>query len=248
MFSKLRPTLIYNNLSPEIANHDQDIDADEWDYNGRMVYRGSVDPRYVKEGLSVYWLYDSDLRRIGLSEHESNNEEKFESLWFLDNDFSTLLQEEWVSLDKTIWTQLSPEAYQDCLEDDFTTVIDRVLFSKVRIVTPAFIKTLPTVYECFKCNKRSISEMKGCSTVKKTYLNDNSILFIDLNYILYAPPSNSSVWSKLMIQPPSYGDLPASPEQAPLPDSSHQPEEQLPVQEQTPEQPHPHPPHQEPHP
>jgi len=36
MFSILRPTLCYKNISPEIASHDQDIDADEWDYNGKM--------------------------------------------------------------------------------------------------------------------------------------------------------------------------------------------------------------------
>jgi len=111
MFSRLRSSLCYKNLSPEIANHDQDIDADEWDYNGRVVYRGLVDPQYQKENLSVYWLYDSDLKRVGLSEHEKDNEEKFEALWFRENDFSTLLQEDWKSLDKTIWSLLSPEEY-----------------------------------------------------------------------------------------------------------------------------------------
>jgi hypothetical protein len=137
MFSKLRPLLVYKNLSPEIANHDQDIDADEWDYNGRMAYRGVADPQYQNQGLSVYWLYDSDSKRVGLSEHEKDNEEKFESIWFRDNEFSTLLQEDWKSLDKTIWSALSPEAYQDCLEDDFSNVIDRTLSSTTRLITPS---------------------------------------------------------------------------------------------------------------
>ena len=230
MFSKLRSTLCYKNLSPEIANHDQDIDADEWDYNGRVVYRGLVDPAYHNEGLSVYWLYDSDLKRVGLSEHEKDNEEKFEALWFRENDFSTLLQEEWKSLDKTIWSLLSPEAYQDCLEDEFENIIDRTLLSSVRLITPLFVEDIPTIYECEKCNKKSISEMKTCSTVKKTYITSNSLLFIDSNYILYVPPTNSSVWSKLKLPSPSYDDLPAShSEEAP-------PEELTPQLPETPQQ------------
>lgn len=244
MFSRLRPTLCYKNLSPEIANHDQDIDADEWDYNGRIVYRGLADKEYNSHDLSVYWLYDSDLKRVGLSEHEKDNEEKFEALWFRENEFSTLLQEDWVSLDKTIWSHLSAEAYQDCLEDDFTNVIDRTLSSSTRLVTPSIIQSLPTVYECEKCNKKSISGMKNCSTVKKTYLTSNSILFVDSNYVLFVPPPNSSVWSTLGLQPPSYGVMSSSPQQEELP-------EQAPQQE-SPQEPQPEhlpPPHlQESHP
>jgi len=247
MFSKLRPTLVYTNLSPEIANHDQDIDADEWDYNGRIVYRGVVDPQYKSEGLSVYWLYDTDSRRVGLSEHETENEEKFEALWFHENEFSTLLQEDWTSLDKTIWSLLSPEAYQDCLDDDFSTVIDHTLSCSTRLVTPSIVQSMPILYECQKCNKKSISEMKNCSTVKKTYLESNSILFIDSNFVLYIPPANSSVWSRLKLQPPSYGDSSSSPVQA-LQTEQTQQQGQLPEQEHPLPEHHPLPPHQESHP
>jgi len=244
MFSRLRPTLCYKNLSPEIANHDQDIDADEWDYNGRIVYRGLADKEYNSHSISVYWLYDSDLKRVGLSEHEKDNEEKFEALWFRENEFSTLLQEDWVSLDKTIWSHLSAEAYQDCLEDDFTNVIDRTLSSSTRLVTPSIIQSLPTVYECEKCNKKSISGMKNCSTVKKTYLTSNSILFVDSNYVLFVPPPNSSVWSTLGLQPPSYGVMSSSPQQEELPEQAPQQESpQVPQLERLPL-----PPHQESHP
>ena len=250
MFSKLRPTLIYRNLSPEIANHDQDIDADEWDYNGRIVYRGLCDPNYENEGLSVYWLYDADLKRVGLSEHEKNNEEKFEPLWFLDNEFSTLFQENWTSIDKTLWTLLSSEAYQDCLEDDFTTVIDRTLLSNSRLVTPEFIQSLPEVYSCERCGKQSILGMKNCSTVKKTYLNfTNSILFINSNYVLYVPPVDSSVWSKLKLQPPSYDEKLSSPvEQALQPELVEQPEALLEQEHLVQLHLHPDLPHQQLHP
>jgi hypothetical protein len=232
MFSRLRPTLCYKNISSEIASHDEDIDADEWDYNGRLVFRGSADPVYVKDGLSVYWLYDSDSNRVGLSEHEKDNEEVFESLWFRDNDFSTLLQENWVSLDKTVWTLLSAEAYQDCLEDDFTTIVDRLLPSSVRLVFPSMIENMPIIYECLRCKSQSISESNKCSTVKKTYLISNRILFVDSNFIIYVPPTDSSVWSTLKIQPPSYDAIPASPPQ-------ELPLEQPPQQEQTPQPEHP---------
>ena len=245
MFSKLRPDICYKNLSPEIAKHDQDIDADEWDYNGRIVYRGLRDPLYDKEGLSVYWLYDSDVKRVGLSEHEKNDEEKFEALWFQSNEFSTLLQEDWTSLDKTLWSLLSPEAYQDCLEDDFKNVIDRTLSSNVRIVTPEFIQFIPDIYECQTCKTRSISEMKKCSTVKKTYLT-SSIFFVDSNFVLFVPPKDSCVWSKLKLQPPSYDVIQASPQPEPQPEPLQQP-----VQTLQPEEHHqavPSPEHQESHP
>jgi len=77
MFSKLRPTLVYRNLSPEIANHDQDIDADEWDYNGRIVYRGVVDPNYENQGLSVYWLYDNVFSCVSKTIEERQTSKRF---------------------------------------------------------------------------------------------------------------------------------------------------------------------------
>jgi len=235
MYSKLRPSLCYKNISPDIASHDQDIDAEEWDYNGRIVYRGAIDPLYIKDNLSVYWLYDSDLNRVGLSEHEKNDEEKFESLWFRDNEFSTLLQEDWVSLDKTIWSVLSPEAYQDCLEDDFTTLVDRSLSSGTRLVFPSMLEKQPDVYECTRCGKESISELNRCATVKKIYIISNRVLFIDSNFIIYIPPSDSKVWlTYLHLQSPSYDETQqASPAVPPLlGDEKYQPEESPPLASQ----------------
>jgi hypothetical protein len=56
MFSVLNPTHIYRDLSPDVLEHDEDIDADEWVYSDKMVYRGSPDPSYTD--LNVYSLYD----------------------------------------------------------------------------------------------------------------------------------------------------------------------------------------------
>lgn len=242
MLSKLK-NLCYTNLSPDIKPHDQDIEADEYDYNGRLVFRGNVDPKYVEHGLHVYWLYDSDLNCVGLSEHEKDNEDVFEALWFHDNPFSTMLQEVgWTSIDKTVWTLLSNEAYQDCLDDNFTTVIDRSLNSNIRLVTPDMIATMPSIYECQRCKNRSISEMKNCSTVKQPYFPAKIILFVDSDYVLYTPPENSKIWSILNLQQPGA----SSPVQQPAPEQEPEREaqpEQEPLQQpdsQTEER-HPHP-------
>jgi hypothetical protein len=223
MLSKLVPSLCYKNLSPDIKIHDQDIEADEYDYGGRLVFRGNLDPEYVKYGLSVYWLYNSDINCIGLSEHQKDNEENFEALWFYNNPFSTMLQEEgWISIDKTIWTLLSNEAYQDCLEENFETVIDKSLTSNIRLITPDMIVNKPSVYECKKCNRRSVSEMKRCSSVKENYFTTKIILFVDSDYIIYTPPENSKIWSIFNLQLPgaSLAEQPAAPEELPVPEES----------------------------
>ena len=73
MFSILRPSLLYTDISPDIAEHDEDHDASEWAYSERTVFRGALDGSYKNDGLDVYWLYDDDLNRVGLAEHESED-------------------------------------------------------------------------------------------------------------------------------------------------------------------------------
>jgi len=46
MFSLLRKGLVYKDISPDILEHDEDIDADQWVYDDREVYRGRFDPIY----------------------------------------------------------------------------------------------------------------------------------------------------------------------------------------------------------
>ena len=105
MFSILRKGLLYKNVSPDIVEHDIDIDADQWSYNDKDVYRGSLDPEYISQNLNVYWLYDDDSKRVGLAEHESEHPEEFKALWFYDNPFATLFQDpSWKSNEKTLWS------------------------------------------------------------------------------------------------------------------------------------------------
>lgn len=188
MFSTLRKRLIYTDIDPNIVEHDEDIDASQWSYNGRDVYRGRVDPRYEDRGLDVYWLYDEDINKVGLVEYEKEDSERFAVLWFHDNPFATLLQDtRWVSLDKTVWSFMSYEAYLDCLEDDFRTVFDRCLSSKYRLVTPSMIINPPFVYSCTRCNAQSMQPLK-CHEIhvnKKNYFQYGSFLFVDDSFIVY---------------------------------------------------------------
>ena len=189
MYSVLRPSLLYTDISPDIAEHDEDHDAAEWAYSDRTVFRGALDASYKNDGLDVYWLYDDDSNRIGLAEHESEDHSRFKTLWFRESPFGTLLQEDWKA-GESIFTLLTPEAYQDVIDSDI------LLKGSHRIITPKYITDgLPELYEC-TCGK-SFSPM--CSAVKKV-VNITDPLFIDDSFIMYKPPVDSKIWSRLGLQ------------------------------------------------
>lgn len=195
MLSILRKGLVYKDVSPEIPEHDADIDAEEWNYEGRDVYRGSIDPRYISEGLKVHWLYDEDLKRVGLVEHDAEHPEEFRTSWIYDNPFATFFQDEqWVSTDTTLWSKLGNEAYQDCLEDDFKTVTDRALKSGVLLVTPKMLIEKPSIYVCETCNKKTLMQSSNCQTAKAFDLNfsDFSVIFLDDQFVIHELVSSSS--------------------------------------------------------
>lgn len=184
MFSLLRKGLVYNDISPDIVEHDEDIDADQWEYDGKDVYRGRSDPRYTD--LNVYWLYNDNLNRIGLAEHEIDEPQIYKALWFYENPFATLYQDpSWETKNKTLWSMLSNEAYQDCLEDDFKTIFDRCLSSKYRLVTPSMLINPPTVYECKKCGKQSLTKLSCSDLIEKSYLDFQNLLFVDDSFVLH---------------------------------------------------------------
>jgi hypothetical protein len=134
----------------------------------------------------VYWLYDDNLNRVGLAEHNADNQAEYKALWFYENPFATLYQDQsWVSKNRTLWSMMSNDAYQDCLEDDFETVFDRCLTSKYRLVTPEFLIKPPTVYECTKCGKKSLKKLKNCTDVLETSYFIQNLLFVDDSFVLY---------------------------------------------------------------
>jgi len=185
MYSILRPSLLYTDISIDIAENDEDHDASEWSYSGKTVFKGALDGSYKSEGLDVYWLYNDELNRIGLAEHESDNHAVFETLWFRDSPFGTLFQEDWKT-GQSVVDLLTHEAYQDCIDSSF------LLKAYHRVVTPKYLMYgFPDVYEC-ACG---ISFSPMCSAVKKT-VKITSPLFIDDSLILYYPPENSKVFTR----------------------------------------------------
>lgn len=204
MFSGLRPGLVYRDTSRDITVIDDDYEAEEWEYDGRTVYRGSFDPNYLAQSLHVYSLYDEHTSlRIGIAEHEMDEPEVFNVLWFYDNPFQMLLQEEGWEPKCTIWSLMSNEAYQDCLEDDFQSVFDKCLISGKCLVTPRMLMNPPfLIYECKTCNKKSLSRLDCCPAETALDFRKFSLLFLDdSNYYVMQPPSDSDVYSKMNLPP-----------------------------------------------
>lgn len=222
MLSVLRKGLVYKDISPDILEHDIDLDADLWQYDDKDVYRGSFDPRYTTEGLNVYWLYDDNLKRIGLAEHDSEDPTIFKALWFYDNSFATLTQDtNWKSTGKTLWSKLSNEAYQSCLEDDFSTVRERALNSGVLLITPKFLIDPPQIYMCEKCGKK---EFRTGHCQVPLDVSNFSALFVDDDFVLYErvtpPPCDAyapvqSVEQELQTDPPESKDVQSPVEESP---------------------------------
>jgi hypothetical protein len=233
MFSLLRKGLVYKNISSDIVEHDLDIDADQWSYDGRDVYRGCVDPDYISNSLNVYWLYDDDSKRIGLVEHESENQAEFKCLWFYDNPYATLFQDTvWKSTGKTLMSKLSSEAYQDCLETDFVFIGDQCLTNNVLLITPEILIQNPKIYRCEKCGKKSLMKSNVCSTASVSDLDfkDFSILFVDESFVIYEksktdppqPDASAQEQELVQVQSADQEELLVDPNQA----------ETLPLQEQ----------------
>lgn len=240
MFSVLRKGLVYTDISTDIVEHDLDVDADQWSYDDKDVYRGSFDPRYTSDGLNVYWLYDDNLKRIGVAEHDAEDPEVFKALWFYDNPFATLTQDtNWKSTGKTLWSKLTNEAYQDCLEDDFKTVHDKCLSSGVLLATPEYIQKNPDVYQCSKCSKKSLIKENVCSPVLDHF--KFSVLFVDDDFVIYersVPQSGASVSTSTEPQCDACDHLPEQQElqvaqkEHHLPRASHRVKAQAQEQEQ----------------
>lgn len=188
MFSRLRKGLVYRDTSSDISEHDDDYESELWNYDGRDVYRGSFDPKFVTQNLHVYSLYDDNSKRVGIAEHEIDAPEVFTALWFYDTPFGTLFQNpEWKSKNETIWSRMSHEAYQDCIETD---VREKALNSGVFLMMPEDCISLPQLYSCESCGKKSFVKFP-CGKIVEFSLSQFRVLFMDENFILYETTSSS---------------------------------------------------------
>lgn len=204
MFSELRKDLVYTDISPDIVDHDEDMDGDLWNYDGVDVYRGSFDPRYTSLNIHAHWLYDDSSKRVGIAEHEMDAPEIYKVLWFRETPFGTLLQEDgWKSTNTTVWSMMSNEAYQDCLEDDFKHVADWALRSGVLLATP-----------------QTIAAYKNAQPANAGL----RVLFVDYSFVMYEAPDTTRARQLLgacaerapeqepaQARPPSHTECPESP-------------------------------------
>ena len=198
MQSMRRPGLVYP-IEPGIAEHDDDMEADLVEFGGHEVYQGAIDPRFTSHDLDVHWLYDDTTHRMGMVEYETQDRSQFSVLWIYSNPYATFFQEPgWTSKNTTVWSHISNEAYQDCLNDDFAKFADMMLGSKTRVIFPSMLENLPTeYYECAECRARSLSVLHGCTALKKLPFSCKSFLFLDDTFVIYEPPSDSKIWITL---------------------------------------------------
>jgi len=223
----------YTDVSSDITENDIDVVSDLWNMDGRNVYRGSRDPRYTH--ANVYWLYDEDLQRVGCSEHSLTDHADFELLWFHESEFATLLQEEGWQPRGDIWSHLPKHAFSKFVNEGWTTpetFLEKCLYGDVRVVTPQMIVKVPTVYTCPSCGTRSLRKTCAASVgVPLDFPNKEKVFFVDLDMIVYVPPTDSAVWIRLL---PCDDGSPA------VPQTSEAPQEQRESPCTEPSPPHPH--------
>lgn len=189
-------------VDESIADFDLNTDIEEYNYDGKVVYRGNMDPEYSKEGLKVYWLYDDDNKRVGVVEH--TGEDRHKCLWYRNNVFSTLLQEDWSVYDETIWQLMSETAYDDCMRRGYTVNDLKARTQALRIVTPSDLarpKTLPAI-ACVRCHTSQSKKRPGCVFApenEKESLTLFDTLFVDEDDgTIYIPPGDSQVYATFL--------------------------------------------------
>jgi len=173
-------------VSTDITEHDLDTDAETWTYDDREVFRGNVDPEYLPQGLHVYWLYDEDNIRVGLAEHEQNDPNHFVALWYRENPFATMFQDDaWVGSGDTLWSRMSVQAYDDCMRKGIETLDDLIReypAMKTKLVTPRLLAQAESW--CATCCRPSCKK-------NVCVRSESSVLFVDDSFEIYLPPTST---------------------------------------------------------
>lgn len=212
MFSIIDRSVIYD-VDTDITEHDINIVSDLWTMAGRQVYRGARDPAFTH--ANVYWLYDpDDLDRVGVSEHKLDNPADVSLLWYKDNPFGTLLQEDGWTEGETIWKELPVHAYEQCLSEGWTTptrLLERCVRGSMRVVTQDMLITRPTLHACEKCDRISVSSFVCGTATPLTFPAKEKVFFIDDRMVIHTPPKGSAVWSLLDFTTPPEPSVSSSP-------------------------------------
>jgi len=194
MQSVLDPSVIYTDLSRDVVEHDVDVVSDLWTMDDRDVYRGSRDTYYTH--ANVYWLYTEELERTGLVEHSLTDHADFRVLWFNENPFAMLLQEEWMTGD-SLWSVLPRTTVEFFLAKDWTTprqILNACLGGSTRILTFHDVLHPPTVHSCSVCGLKSLTALQcGDGQTPLDFPSKAKIVFIDADLYVCDPPSGSRV-------------------------------------------------------
>ncbi len=192
MLSSRNPGKLYP-VSEDVVEIDLGTDVEEYNYDGRYVFRGNLDPDHSTDDIKVYWLYDDNSKRVGLVEHQGD---EHTCMWFKNNVFSTLLQEDWDAQDKTLWSLMSQAAYEDCMKHGWTTVQKVAERTRLTIVTPdAIINGLPNIEKCSRCMG---TRQPGCLLSNEKHAFDiYSTMFVDDDGVLYTPSDDSMIYAIL---------------------------------------------------
>ena len=208
MLSAIDRKVVYP-VSTDIVEHDIDVVSDLWTMDNREVYRGRRDPAY--KHANVYWLYNDDMDRVGLAEHDLVDHGDVHLRWYYDNPFATLLQEKGWEAGDSIWTVLPESVYERFMIEGWTTprkVLEQCLGSSVRVISPDMIRDLPLVHTCEKCAWASLEPLHaGCTSSRLDIPNHSKTFFVDDSLMLYTPPSGSRVFTVLQ-QLPGASDRP----------------------------------------
>ena len=213
MFSTIDRTVVYP-ISTDIIEHDINIVSDLWTMAGRQVYRGGRDPSYTH--ANVYWLYDpDDLDRVGVSEHRLDDPADVALLWYKEDPFGTLLQEDGWTEGDTIWGDLPTHVYEQCLAEEWTTpkkFLERCLRGPARLFTPDMLINTPKMYSCSKCNRVSLDPFE-CGVESAIGVPEKEkVFFIDDRMVLHSAPKGSSIWSLIGFTTQPQPSEPSSPQ------------------------------------
>lgn len=196
MFSTIDRSVVYP-VGTDITEHDVNIVSDLWTMAGRQVYRGARDPTYTH--ANVYWLYEQDdLDRVGLTEHNLEDNAVMSLLWYKANPFGTLLQEDGWEEGETFWGKIPDNVHEQCLVEGWITpvaILERCLRSNMRLVTVDMLKKMPIVHSCEKCKKVSLAPFECAAALALDFPEKEKVFFIDDRMICHTPPKGSSVWS-----------------------------------------------------